>query len=1388
MEGLLEFRAGKGVIGKFENFYFRIKGSSLEKYDAADQACKTLLESFDLGDMSALSVDEGKGEMSFSVDSKKLRMRCKPAEGIAAWEKALENGSAGSTGAKDAKDEKFNPPSRKNTEQEPDSPKAKSSRKNTEDVEPDKATAKKKINLKKKSSEQVADADEKKASKDTTPPTTTTKAEDAMSPASQALLAVQSHLDLNKLTVRKFFKELDAGDEDLDSAAFRQGLDTLCGYRPSNADFKLIMAVIDRSGENTVNKAELDKALKMVSRGEDIMASLAGGGTLYHAMIQVDTVMDIPASPDADFMYLVRAKWTNGEGKGTKADPRPSKSSGNTEEVAVRQQLKLKGEPGAVDSVITVSRKSESAGEEFVGQCQIKVTDDSHQEVHVVQLVSQKGEITGISMRLRVKVKEQKSESEDSGQLERLLALQAQASKEKEKVKDQEKEKPPSQAVLQAARLHQMYALHAERTAKLEEKRKEGEVALMKKLQDEAEQLKSKRTKGQPANPKEASERLYNDHKEVERKRRMRQFQREEEDRRNNEQVRQTRAMNRSFSDATLRTSREAADRLYDHALNRREIQIRKKEEADAAAIEEAKKMADRGLSERAKSQGAQERQQARITDLYEEAANRKERLEKARSEKHAAEEKKLKDQVVGAQRTTGVTKEKLEELWKDHAARQRKQALALAEKHIEEQAQIQKEKEEAKVRRTLNFNKKETVEKVAGDTPFWHRLSAPREKSDKTADAEQPKAKPKLENATFVDYTLDTMLRQLQVRTCVPRAPDRRLLLDPLQEVLIQYKVAFGACNKGEGCTNLIARASQRLFPDGHLMPDFVGWQFVCEPGPIRQVDDDLDELLMTAALAQNELEQLISPTPEPWRPGSYRSKPAAVPMALFAQSAGPKTAEAARVKATVRYGPAEGPRKYRHLTDLARVSLVFASCDLLQAGLDVILGDFEVVDVRNNFRTPSRSGCRNVEVLVILEIDMGNGSPPRPHVCEIRLEEHNYWKAANQTQPFMEQLLSVLTHHYGMLGRDPSCIEYLARYILTSPYESHGLRVFKRHIMRRWGSVASCWRKYFGNNRLMPFLKFRDVCKELNCREHSTAYWEELDIGRGGSISLYELDPESCSLLAKFRARLLALADVTDPDEVDAETLWGRLTFPIRCNREGRLEVSEFKNVLKPLGFSSEEAMIIFNCLDPAGGHTFRPPAYISISDIGWVKRLHQFVDLNCITLSKGEGMNENDGLRFVTWNSRSPGNERTFGLTDRPTPGDPGSPLSNGVPIIEPPHWAKAVAEEGDDGEETELHTHSEMLVRQAPPPLDAVPPPAPEPTPAVQEPKEAQVPTQAAADEETKELAKTPTASLPEEEDDYQEASAEEEEDADYDEAEDEEEGAGALPLDLEEETF
>eukprot|EP00933_Yihiella_yeosuensis_P080212 TRINITY_DN93614_c0_g1_i1.p1 TRINITY_DN93614_c0_g1~~TRINITY_DN93614_c0_g1_i1.p1 ORF type:complete len:736 (+),score=171.92 TRINITY_DN93614_c0_g1_i1:298-2208(+) len=357
---------------------------------------------------------------------------------------------------------------------------------------------------------------------------------------------------------------------------------------------------------------------------------------------------------------------------------------------------------------------------------------------------------------------------------------------------------------------------------------------------------------------------------------------------------------------------------------------------------------------------------------------------------------------------------------------------------------------------------------------------------------------------------------------------------------------------------------------------------------------------------------------------------------MALFAYNPGVKSPEAAKIKALVRYGPAEGTRRHRHLLDLARLSLVFASSDLLLAGLETMTGQFEVVDVRNSFRLPSKSGLRMVEVLLIVEVDMEDGRPPTPFVCEVRLEEHSFWKARQRAEVHLNELMSHMSKHYSSAVRVPGTVEYVARWSLDSPADSHNCRIMRRHCVRHFGSSVGAWRRAFGNNRLVSFSQFRDICKELKCREHATEYWQELDSGRGGCVSLFELDPEAVALLEKLFCRVLALCDVKSPDDIDIDSMWQRLTFCVRPQKEGRLEIQEWRAVLKPLGLRTEEANALFNSLDAGGGNHLNPPAHITVADIRWLKNIPALLDLEAVNLISPGGVSESEALRFVTWRS--------------------------------------------------------------------------------------------------------------------------------------------------------
>ncbi|CAE7333417.1 unnamed protein product [Symbiodinium natans] len=474
----------------------------------------------------------------------------------------------------------------------------------------------------------------------------------------------------------------------------------------------------------------------------------------------------------------------------------------------------------------------------------------------------------------------------------------------------------------------------------------------------------------------------------------------------------------------------------------------------------------------------------------------------------------------------------------------------------------------------------------------------------------------------------------------------------------------ALTQCTKLDGFSSLASRPSQRLYPDGNLLPDSVGWETLTEPGPIRQVQDELEQLHVTAEKAQVMLESLIAPKDHAWRPGELRHKPSAVPMASFAYSYGVKSMEAAETKAMVRFGPAEDKRRYRHVLDMARIGLVFPSCDFLQDALDLILNQFEVVDVRNGFRTPCRTGDRFVEVLLILEVETEDG--PMPHVCEVRLDEINFYNARARAEPVMQELLGKISKHYS--NKHPRCMEHLSRWVLESPGMSHGLRSFKKHLLRRFGSALGAWRRHFGLSRLVPFHKFRNLCKEMQTYKHSTEYWQELDMGRAGCISLFELDAPSVCMLATFRARLLKLANVPS-EEATPEDLWLKMTQIVQPARSDRFVINEFTFILtRALGFSAVQATTIFDLLDSDGGHTFHPPGLVRQTDIAWLVKLPMLVDLSAVAL-RSDGFNGQEPIPDVAWTPKRHGSASGASAASpnsdlpyqRAFPGSPTSPVS-------------------------------------------------------------------------------------------------------------------------------
>lgn len=387
-------------------------------------------------------------------------------------------------------------------------------------------------------------------------------------------------------------------------------------------------------------------------------------------------------------------------------------------------------------------------------------------------------------------------------------------------------------------------------------------------------------------------------------------------------------------------------------------------------------------------------------------------------------------------------------------------------------------------------------------------------------------------------------------------------------------------------------------------------------EPDPICQPTGDLLKLLEAAELAQEQLKSSVALAPgAPWPRGDAKSQPGGVPDALFAFDPGTKGDAAARVKASALYGPGDGSQRHRHLLDLSRMALVFPSCDLLQAGLEHIIRRFQVVRVANYFGTPTRLGARFVKVQVLVQV--GDGPDKEVHFCEMQLEHQLFYKTRRAIERHIDDASAVLRAAYGgtLLEQDLEMIVYLSRSLISRSHESRRLRAFRCHLTRRYGSTIGAWRRDLAGHRRLQFARLREVCNLLNCSEHTSELWEEMDPGAGASISLWDLDSEALSVMLRFRQRLLQLLDChagagLPPDA--PERAYARLTCHIRPTQPGQLEAHEFRAVCKPLGIGATEADRVFAYLDPLAGSSHTPPALVGAEDIAWALRLDALVDV--------------------------------------------------------------------------------------------------------------------------------------------------------------------------------
>jgi hypothetical protein len=503
-----------------------------------------------------------------------------------------------------------------------------------------------------------------------------------------------------------------------------------------------------------------------------------------------------------------------------------------------------------------------------------------------------------------------------------------------------------------------------------------------------------------------------------------------------------------------------------------------------------------------------------------------------------------------------------------------------------------------------------------------------------------------KLNLAGSHDHLLNTIITPIQMRCgynaetdCV-WSEENRLMAPPLEKVVSVYKDALKNCETSDGYLSLCNHPSERLYKE-HLLPEFEGFARNIEPDPIIQVEDDLDDLMASAEKAQALLKQtVLGGTAKDWKEGTKTSHPEGVPIALFAQDNGLKSRESARSKARVRQGPSEGsPGCYKHLLDLSRLLLVFSSCDLLQSGLDQIQRRFEVVAVRNYFQRPPRCGARYVEMHVVVQIQNHEGDTI-PHVCELRLEEICFHKAQELVEPHVREFIAAFHKIYDRANRDKESLEGYVRTTLARPPVPHDVRVFKCHFAKRYGSTISGWRKEFSGQKLLQFSKFRGICQKMQIGERAAEYWQGLDPGLGGTISIFDFDPEAVSTLIAVRSRLIALADHGHVGEtafcpkgnpkVDPEAIFNRLCFLVRPQSPGKLERQEFRAVMKPMGLNIAESDKVFHYLDV---HHL-PPATISVTDIAWLMGLTNLVDIQDVMLTSDHAQSTSEALRQIAW----------------------------------------------------------------------------------------------------------------------------------------------------------
>lgn len=166
-----------------------------------------------------------------------------------------------------------------------------------------------------------------------------------------------------------------------------------------------------------------------------------------------------------------------------------------------------------------------------------------------------------------------------------------------------------------------------------------------------------------------------------------------------------------------------------------------------------------------------------------------------------------------------------------------------------------------------------------------------------------------------------------------------------------------------------------------------------------ITQPLNNFDSLYLQAQNAQSELEQLIQQI--------------SMITGTRASSPGVKSRDRAEYKIAT-----ELNGNVQNLTDLARGSLVADDISSLVQAFELLSKEITIVEVKNRFKQPAKSGYRDLKLLVRL--------PNNQHIAEIQLHLQGISNIKNGAEHHLYEQIQILERTAKVNNRKPNDIEF--------------------------------------------------------------------------------------------------------------------------------------------------------------------------------------------------------------------------------------------------------------------------------------------------------------------------------------------------------------------------